>query len=162
MFADLEDCISIRDGRLFIDDLDTNELADRFGTPLFVLSETQLRMNVRRFRAAFAAHWIDVQREEFKRLGVTGDWDNPYLTMNFRAEALIANELLKFAESGQLYRGSKPVMWSVVEKTALAEAEVEYQDYQSDTIFVKFPVRIKCATLSWNTLAQNLDETLAG
>ncbi len=90
---------------------------------------------------AFAAHWIDVQREEFKRLGVTGDWDNPYLTMNFRAEALIANELLKFAESGQLYRGSKPVMWSVVEKTALAEAEVEYQDYQSDTIFVKFPVR---------------------
>ena len=90
---------------------------------------------------AFAAHWIDVQREEFKRLGVTGDWDNPYLTMNFRAEALIANELLKFAESGQLYRGSKPVMWSVVEKTALAEAEVEYQDYQSDTIYVKFPVR---------------------
>ena len=72
---------------------------------------------------------------------MTGDWDNPYLTMNFRAEALIANELLKFAESGQLYRGSKPVMWSVVEKTALAEAEVEYQDYQSDTIFVKFPVR---------------------
>ena len=90
---------------------------------------------------AFAAHWIDVQRDEFKRLGVTGDWDNPYLTMNFRAEALIANELLKFAESGQLYRGSKPVMWSVVEKTALAEAEVEYQDYQSDTIYVKFQVR---------------------
>ncbi|WP_374333278.1 isoleucine--tRNA ligase, partial [Aestuariivirga sp.] len=96
---------------------------------------------------AFAAHWIDVQREEFKRLGVTGDWDNPYLTMNFRAEALIANELLKFAESGQLYRGSKPVMWSVVEKTALAEAEVEYQDYQSDTIFVKFPVRGGAANL---------------
>jgi isoleucyl-tRNA synthetase len=89
---------------------------------------------------AFAAHWIDVQREEFKRLGVNGDWDNPYLTMDFRAEALIANELLKFAESGQLYRGSKPVMWSVVEKTALAEAEVEYQDYQSDMIWVKFPV----------------------
>ncbi len=90
---------------------------------------------------AFAEHWINVQREEFKRLGVTGDWDNPYLTMDFRAEALIANELLKFADSGQLYRGSKPVMWSVVEKTALAEAEVEYQDYQSDTIYVKFPVR---------------------
>ncbi|MCX7346277.1 MAG: class I tRNA ligase family protein, partial [Alphaproteobacteria bacterium] len=96
---------------------------------------------------AFAAHWIDVQREEFKRLGVTGDWDNPYLTMNFRAEALIANELLKFAASGQLYRGSKPVMWSVVEKTALAEAEVEYQDYQSDTIWVKFPVRDGAANL---------------
>ncbi len=88
----------------------------------------------------FAAHWIDVQREEFKRLGVTGDWDNPYLTMNFRAEALIAKELLKFAKSGQLYRGSKPVMWSVVEKTALAEAEIEYQDYTSDAIYVKFPI----------------------
>ncbi len=96
---------------------------------------------------AFAEHWINVQREEFKRLGVTGDWDNPYLTMDFRAEALIANELLKFAASGQLYRGSKPVMWSVVEKTALAEAEVEYQDYQSDTIWVKFPVRDGAASL---------------
>jgi isoleucyl-tRNA synthetase len=91
---------------------------------------------------SFAEHWIEVQREEFKRLGVTGDWDNPYLTMNFRSEALIAKELLKFAASGQLYRGSKPVMWSVVEKTALAEAEIEYQDYQSDTIYVKFPVRL--------------------
>ncbi len=89
---------------------------------------------------AFAGHWINVQREEFKRLGVTGDWSNPYLTMDFRAEALIAKELLKFAESGQLYRGSKPVMWSVVEKTALAEAEIEYQDYTSDAIYVKFPV----------------------
>ena len=89
----------------------------------------------------FAEHWIGVQREEFKRLGVTGDWNNPYLTMDFKAEALIAKELLKFAESGQLYRGSKPVMWSVVEKTALAEAEIEYQDYTSDAIYVKFPVR---------------------
>ncbi len=95
----------------------------------------------RRECRTFAEHWIKVQREEFKRLGVTGDWDNPYLTMNFEAEALIAKELLKFAASGQLYRGSKPVMWSVVEKTALAEAEIEYQDYQSDTIYVKFPVR---------------------
>ena len=106
---------------------------------------------------AFAAHWIDVQREEFKRLGVTGDWDNPYLTMDFRAEALIANELLKFAASGQLYRGSKPVMWSVVERTALAEAEVEYQDYQSDTIWVKFPVRdgstslLNASVVIWTT-----------
>ena len=81
-----------------------------------------------------------MQREEFKRLGVVGDWENPYSTMDFRAEALIAGELMKFAVTGQLYRGSKPVMWSVVEKTALAEAEVEYQDYQSDTIWVKFPV----------------------
>jgi isoleucyl-tRNA synthetase len=89
----------------------------------------------------FAKGWIDVQREEFKRLGVEGDWDNPYLTMNYKAEAIIARELLKFAESGQLYRGSKPVMWSVVEKTALAEAEIEYADYVSDAIYVKFPVR---------------------
>ena len=88
----------------------------------------------------FAAGWIDVQREEFKRLGVEGEWDNPYTTMKFESEAVIARELLKFAETGQLYRGSKPVMWSVVEKTALAEAEVEYQDYVSDAIYVKFPV----------------------
>ncbi len=88
----------------------------------------------------FAEGWIDVQREEFKRLGVVGDWQNPYMTMSYGAEAQIAREIMKFAESGQLYRGSKPVMWSVVEKTALAEAEVEYHDYVSDTIWVKFPV----------------------
>ncbi|WDR06610.1 isoleucine--tRNA ligase [Devosia rhodophyticola] len=88
----------------------------------------------------FATKWVDVQREEFKRLGVLGDWENPYLTMSFDAEATIANELMKVATSGQLYRGSKPVMWSVVERTALAEAEIEYADYQSDTIWVKFPV----------------------
>ncbi len=88
----------------------------------------------------FAAKWIDVQREEFKRLGVLGDWDNPYLTMDYQAEATIAAELMKFSMSGQLYRGSKPVMWSVVERTALAEAEVEYQDYESDAIWVKFPI----------------------
>jgi isoleucyl-tRNA synthetase len=89
---------------------------------------------------AFAQHWIDVQREEFKRLGVEGDWEKPYTTMAYPAEAIIANELLKFVENGTLYRGSKPVMWSVVEKTALAEAEVEYEDYTSDTVWVKFPV----------------------
>ncbi len=88
----------------------------------------------------FAKHWLSVQREEFKRLGVVGDWDHPYSTMDFRAESIIARELMKFASTGQLYRGSKPVMWSVVEKTALAEAEIEYQDYQSDMIWVKFPV----------------------
>jgi isoleucyl-tRNA synthetase len=90
---------------------------------------------------AFAAHWMGVQSEEFQRLGVIGDWKDPYTTMAFAAEAQIARELMKFAGSGQLYRGSKPVMWSVVEKTALAEAEVEYQDYTSDTIWVKFPVK---------------------
>ena len=89
----------------------------------------------------FAEKWLAVQREEFKRLGVIGDWAHPYSTMAYRAEAIIARELMKFADNGLLYRGSKPVMWSVVEKTALAEAEVEYQDYQSDTIWVKFPVK---------------------
>jgi isoleucyl-tRNA synthetase len=90
---------------------------------------------------AFATKWIDIQRAEFKRLGVEGDWDHPYMTMAPAAEAQIARELMKFAATGQLYRGSKPVMWSVVEKTALAEAEIEYHDYTSDMVWVKFPVR---------------------
>ena len=89
---------------------------------------------------AYAGHWLNVQREEFKRLGIIGDWDHPYATMDYFAEAAIARELMKFAANGTLYRGSKPVMWSVVEKTALAEAEVEYEDYTSDTVWVKFPV----------------------
>jgi isoleucyl-tRNA synthetase len=89
---------------------------------------------------AYATHWLNVQREEFKRLGIIGDWDHPYATMSYPAEAQIARELMKFAANGTLYRGSKPVMWSVVEKTALAEAEVEYEDYTSDTVWVKFPV----------------------
>jgi isoleucyl-tRNA synthetase len=89
----------------------------------------------------FAEHWISVQREEFQRLGVIGDWENPYTTMNYAAEAQIARELMKFVDNGLLYQGSKPVMWSVVEKTALAEAEVEYHDHDSDTIWAKFPIR---------------------
>jgi isoleucyl-tRNA synthetase len=89
---------------------------------------------------AYAGRWLNVQREEFKRLGIVGDWDHPYATMDYFAEAQIARELMKFAANGTLYRGSKPVMWSVVEKTALAEAEVEYEDYTSDTVWVKFPV----------------------
>lgn len=88
----------------------------------------------------FAANWIQVQSDEFLRLGIEGDFKKPYKTMDFHAEARIAGELLKFAMSGQLYRGSKPVMWSVVERTALAEAEVEYHDHESDTIWVKFPL----------------------
>jgi isoleucyl-tRNA synthetase len=94
----------------------------------------------RRECRAFAEHWIGVQRDEFKRLGVEGDWDNPYTTMTYAAEAQIARELMKFIGNGLLYRGSKPVMWSVVEQTALAEAEVEYEDYVSDTVWVKFPI----------------------
>ena len=95
------------------------------------------------FRAqcrAYADKWVDVQREQFKRLGIMGDWDDPYLTMKFDAEATIVGELLKFAESGQLYRGAKPVMWSPVEKTALAEAEVEYEDVTSTQIDVAFEI----------------------
>lgn len=95
------------------------------------------------FRAecrAYAQHWVNTQREQLKRLGINGDWDNPYLTMDFQAEATIVAELLKFAESGQLYRGAKPVMWSPVEKTALAEAEVEYEDITSTQIDVAFEI----------------------
>ncbi len=96
----------------------------------------------------FAAGWIKIQSEEFKRLGIEGDFDNPYTTMAFHSEARIAGELLKIAKSGQLYRGSKPIMWSVVERTALAEAEVEYHDVESDAIWVKFPVLEGPPTLS--------------
>ncbi|MFN5243931.1 MAG: isoleucine--tRNA ligase [Novosphingobium sp.] len=95
------------------------------------------------FRAecrAYAQHWVDVQRGQLKRLGVMADWDNPYLTMQPESEATIVAELLKFAESGQLYRGAKPVMWSPVEKTALAEAEVEYEDITSTQIDVAFEI----------------------
>ncbi|MGR1582678.1 isoleucine--tRNA ligase [Thalassobius sp. S69A] len=92
----------------------------------------------RRECRAFADQWVDVQRSEFKRLGITGNWDDPYLTMDFHAEAVIADEFMKFLMNGTLYQGSKPVMWSPVEKTALAEAEIEYHDHQSHTIWVPF------------------------
>jgi len=98
---------------------------------------------VREFRAecrAYAQHWVDVQREQLKRLGVSANWAKPYLTMNFHAEATIVFELFKFAETGQLYRGAKPVMWSPVEKTALAEAEIEYEDVVSTQIDVAFEI----------------------
>jgi len=117
-------------------------------------------VSINEFRAecrAFAEHWLSVQREEFKRLGVEGDWEHPYTTMSFAAEAQIARELMKFAANGTLYRGSKPVMWSVVEKTALAEAEVEYEDYVSDQIWAKFPVAFAVGDVKalneayWNT-----------
>lgn len=88
----------------------------------------------------YADKWVNVQREEFKRLGVLAEWDKPYLTMAYDAEAAIVSELLKFAEAGQLYRGAKPVMWSPVEKTALAEAEVEYEDIVSTQIDVAFEI----------------------
>jgi isoleucyl-tRNA synthetase len=89
----------------------------------------------------FAEGWIDIQREEFKRLGVTGKWDRPYITMDFHAEAVIADEFMKFVMNGSLYQGSKPVMWSPVEKTALAEAEVEYHDHTSHMVWVRFRIK---------------------
>jgi isoleucyl-tRNA synthetase len=104
------------------------------------LTDPAAMIEFRKECRAYAEKWIAVQGGEFQRLGVVGDFDNPYTTMNFHAESRIAGELLKFAMSDQLYRGSKPVMWSVVERTALAEAEVEYQDYESDTVWVKFPI----------------------
>ncbi len=97
----------------------------------------------RRECRSFAEHWVGEQKNEFKRLGIEGDWENPYTTMSYDAEAVIAGELCKFAMNGSLYRGSKPVMWSVVERTALAEAEVEHHEHTSPTVFVKFRVQSK-------------------
>jgi isoleucyl-tRNA synthetase len=124
---------------------------DCHGLPIEWKIEEQYRAKGRRkdevskaeFRAAcreYAAGWIDVQRDQFKRLGITGDFDNRYATMDFTTEAAIVAEFHKFKNSGQLYRGSKPVMWSPVERTALADAEIEYHDHVSPTIWVKFPV----------------------
>lgn len=124
---------------------------DCHGLPIEWKIEEQYRSKGRRkdevskaeFRAAcreYAAGWIEVQKEQFKRLGILGDWDNRYATMDFGTEAAIVREFHKFKNSGQLYRGSKPVMWSPVERTALADAEIEYHDHVSPTIWVKFPV----------------------
>ncbi len=112
------------------------------------LSDPEAMIAFRRECRAYAQAWLNVQREEFERLGVEGDWQHPYTTMSFDAEATIARELMKFAMNGMLYRGSKPVMWSVVEQTALAEAEVEYQEVTSHTIFVKFPIEPPLGPLS--------------
>src|SRR5690348_6318351 len=88
----------------------------------------------------FADYWVNEQRKQFRRLGVEGDWDNPYLTMSYAAEAQILREIGKFLMNGGLFKGAKPVLWSIVEKTALAEAEVEYYDHVSNTIYVRFPI----------------------
>jgi isoleucyl-tRNA synthetase len=115
-------------------------------------SDSDAIIAFRRECRAYAEHWISVQREEFKRLGVVGDWDHPYTTMSYPAEAQIARELFKFVANGLLYRGSKPVMWSVVEKTALAEAEVEYEELTSDAIYAAFPIESDDASVViWTT-----------
>jgi isoleucyl-tRNA synthetase len=113
------------------------------------------------FRAecrAYAAHWLDVQREEFKRLGIAGDWDRRYATMDYSSEAVIAGEIGKFLMNGALYRGLRPVMWSPVEKTALAEAEIEYHDHVSPTLWARFVLReapaadlLGAAVVIWTT-----------
>ena len=132
-------------------DVDYTPGWDCHGLPIEWKIEEQYRSKGRRkdevplaeFRAqcrAFAAQWIEAQKEEFRRLGVLGAWEAPYATMDFASEAAIVREFHKFLMSGQLYRGSKPVMWSPVERTALADAEVEYHDHVSPTIWVKFPV----------------------
>ena len=95
----------------------------------------------RRACRAYADKWIPLQKEEFKRLGIEGDWDHYYTTMSFEAEAAIAREFLRVVRTGLVYRGSKPVMWSPVERTSLAEAEVEYAEKTSPTIWVKFPIK---------------------
>ncbi|HZC17859.1 MAG TPA: class I tRNA ligase family protein, partial [Caulobacteraceae bacterium] len=124
---------------------------DCHGLPIEWKVEEDLRARNRRkedmskaeFRAlcrAEAGHWIGVQMDGFKRLGVIGDWGRRYSTMDFASEATIVAEFHKFVASNQLYRGSKPVMWSPVERTALADAEIEYHDHVSPTVWVKFPV----------------------
>ncbi|MDP3174076.1 MAG: class I tRNA ligase family protein, partial [Phenylobacterium sp.] len=133
------------------DDVDYVPGWDCHGLPIEWKIEEQYRAKGQRkddvpvaeFRAecrAYAAHWIDQQGAEFRRLGVLGDWSHPYATMDYASEAAIVAEFHKFITTGQLYRGSKPVMWSPVERTALADAEVEYHDHVSPTIWVKFPV----------------------
>ena len=96
---------------------------------------------------AFATEQIAIQMADFKRLGVLGDWENRYATMDYSSEAAIVAEFHKFVASGQLYRGSKPVMWSPVERTALAEAEVEYKQHTSPSVYVKFPLKSDPASI---------------
>ena len=107
---------------------------------------------------SFAEKWIEIHKSQFKRLGVIGDWENYYSTMSFDAEAQIVRELGKFLKEGSLYKGFKPVLWSTVEKTALADAEVEYQDHKSDTIYALFKVKTSdfkdldgCEIIIWTT-----------
>ncbi len=114
------------------------------------------QVNIKEFRKEcrdFAKNWVKVQMESFKRLFVLGDWEHPYLTMKYEAEATIVEELGKFLLNGSLYRGAKPVMWSPIEKTALAEAEIEYKDIETKAIYVMFRVA--------NSNIKEMDETYA-
>ncbi|MGD9162003.1 MAG: class I tRNA ligase family protein, partial [Desulfobacteraceae bacterium] len=98
------------------------------------------QVEIRKFCRKYAEKYVNIQREEFERLGVMGEWDAPYLTMNYVYEATTVREFGKFALNGGLHRSKKPVYWCNSCKTALAEAEVEYENHKSPSIFVKFPV----------------------
>ncbi len=142
---------------------------DCHGLPIEWKIEEQYKKNkknkdevpIKKFRLEcrnFASKWIDIHIKEFSRLGVKGDWKNYYSTMSYDAEAQIVRELGKFLLDGSLYRGFKPVLWSTVEKTALADAEVEYKDHTSSTVYVGFEVKSSkndtlrdCEIVIWTT-----------
>ena len=146
-------------GETTIEGTDVFELYDTYGFPLdltsLIAKEHEIQIDSKGFKTALENQknrsrnasiietddWINVHKDQFKRLGVIGDWENYYSTMSFDAEAQIVRELGKFLKQGSLYRGYKPVLWSTVEKTALADAEVEYQDHVSDTIYAAFLVK---------------------
>ncbi|MDR0678502.1 MAG: class I tRNA ligase family protein, partial [Holosporaceae bacterium] len=138
----------------YMQGLDTSFIPgwDCHGLPIEWKIEEQLRekgrkkedISIAEFRnmcKEFAEHWIDVQREGFKRLGINADWENPYLTMNRDAESSVIRQIGKFILDGTLYRGEKPVFWSVVEHTALADAEIEYMDKKSTSVYIAFKVK---------------------
>ncbi|HYS42693.1 MAG TPA: class I tRNA ligase family protein, partial [Geobacteraceae bacterium] len=113
------------------------QVEKNLGSKKHQISKLEMRKQCREYAAKF----VEIQKDEFERLGVLGDWENPYLTMNFEYEGITAAELAKFAENGGLYKGKKPVHWCSSCGTALAEAEVEYADHTSPSIYVKFPLK---------------------
>jgi isoleucyl-tRNA synthetase len=110
----------------------------------------------------YAAKWVEIQKAEFQRLGIDGLWNAPYVTMDFKAEAQIVKELHKLARNGSLYKGFKPVLWSVVEQTALAEAEVEYMEKESTEVYVAFPIGVPFVKNKNNLIDKDLIDLLAG
>ena len=123
-------------------------------------------LEVRQKSEAFARKFVDIQREQFKRLGVFGDWEHPYLTMDPRYEAEILRAFAVFVEKGLVYESMKPVFWSTGAQTALAEAEVEYQDREDTAVYVKFPIATgdlagKASIVIWTTTPWTLPANLA-
>jgi isoleucyl-tRNA synthetase len=144
---------------------------DCHGLPIELKVEKELRQSGEKLTPAqmrercrkYAEHFVDVQRAQFKRLGVFGDWGNPYLTLNKEYEAEELRLFADIVEQGFVYRGKKPVYWSIPCRTALAEAEVEYQDHISQSVYVKFPVIDRPGTfiLIWTTTPWTLPANLA-